>query len=171
MFSKKQRRAPAISTLVGTATRVNGDLEFKGGCLIDGHVLGNVRSVEDDEAMLSISERGSVEGTIEVANVLLNGTVKGDVKARHRVELGARAKVHGNVEYGLIEMAIGAAVNGKLLHAGQAMPAGAAAGRAGMAGPESEAAAEPEMAAEPAELELEPEPKAGGNINAIGEST
>jgi cytoskeletal protein CcmA (bactofilin family) len=116
MFSKKRRREPAIGTLVGAATRVNGDLEFSGGCLIDGYVMGNVSSAGDEHGTLSVSERGCVEGTIEVPNVLLNGTVKGDVKAVQRVELGAGAKVLGNVEYGLIEMAIGAQVNGKLLH-------------------------------------------------------
>jgi cytoskeletal protein CcmA (bactofilin family) len=71
---------------------------------------------------LSISERGCVEGTVVVPNLLLNGTVKGDVAASGRVELGARARVVGNVRYGLIEMAIGAAVNGKLIHASETAP-------------------------------------------------
>jgi cytoskeletal protein CcmA (bactofilin family) len=35
---------------------------------------------------------------------------------RNRLELGATAKVTGNVYYGLIEMAIGAEINGKLVH-------------------------------------------------------
>jgi cytoskeletal protein CcmA (bactofilin family) len=53
---------------------------------------------------------------------VLNGTVKGDVQAGERVELGATARVIGNVHYRLIEMAIGAEVNGKLVHEG-AQPA------------------------------------------------
>ena len=48
--------------------------------------------------------------------VLVNGTIKGDVRAAERVELGAKARIIGNVEYKLIEMAIGAEVNGKLIH-------------------------------------------------------
>jgi cytoskeletal protein CcmA (bactofilin family) len=116
MFNRNRRREPAIGTLIGNDTRVHGDLEFVGGCLIDGFVMGNVRSDNDAGSMLSVSARGCVEGTIEVPNVLLNGTVKGDVRALQRVELGSGARVHGNVEYGLIEMAIGAEVNGKLVH-------------------------------------------------------
>jgi cytoskeletal protein CcmA (bactofilin family) len=119
MFMQKRRREPAISTLIGSETRVHGDIEFTGGCLVDGYVKGNVKSLKDDDAMLSISERGSVEGMVVVANVLLNGTVKGDVDASKRVELGAKARVVGNVRYGLIEMAIGAEVNGKLIHASE----------------------------------------------------
>jgi cytoskeletal protein CcmA (bactofilin family) len=120
MFKQKRRREQAISTLIGAEARVQGDIEFTGGCLIDGYVKGSVRAWKDDDATLSISERGCVEGTVVVPNLLLNGTVKGDVAASGRVELGARARVVGNVRYGLIEMAIGAAVNGKLIHASEA---------------------------------------------------
>jgi len=119
MFKQKRRREQPINTLIGAETRVQGDIEFTGGCLIDGYVKGNVRCWKDDGAMLSISERGCVEGTVVVPNVVLNGTVKGDVAVSGRVELGAKARVVGNVRYGLIEMAIGAAVNGKLIHASE----------------------------------------------------
>jgi len=118
---KQKRREPAISTLVGSDTRVNGDIEFVGGCLIDGYVKGNVRSLNDEDATLSISERGCVEGAVVVPNVLLNGTVKGDVDASQRVELGSKARVVGNVQYKLIEMAIGAEVNGKLIHTSESI--------------------------------------------------
>jgi cytoskeletal protein CcmA (bactofilin family) len=113
MFGKKeQRKQAAISTLVGVKTRVHGDVEFTGGCL----VKGNVKSVDDAAATLTISERGTIEGAVRVPNVLLNGTVRGDVTATHRIELGPNARVIGNVQYRLIEMAIGAEVNGKLIH-------------------------------------------------------
>ena len=49
-------------------------------------------------------------------NVVLNGTVKGDILAHDRVELGATARVTGNVYYALIEMEMGAEINGKLIH-------------------------------------------------------
>ena len=116
MGRQKRKRESAIGTLVGKDTRVHGDLEFTGGCLIDGYVKGNVKAISDENAMLSISERGQVEGAVIVPNVLLNGTVKGDVKASRRVELGSNARVVGNVQYNLIEMAMGAEINGKLIH-------------------------------------------------------
>ena len=116
MFKQKNRREAAITTLVGADTRVQGDIEFTGGCLVDGYVKGNVRSSKDEHATLSISERGCVEGTVAVPIVLLNGTVKGDVEAAAKIVLGSKARVIGNVRYKLIEMAIGAEVNGKLIH-------------------------------------------------------
>jgi cytoskeletal protein CcmA (bactofilin family) len=116
MLGRKSRNQAPISTLVGAETSVHGDIEFSGGCHVDGYVKGNVRAAKDDKSVLSISERGCVEGTVVVPHVLLNGTVKGDVRATERVELGPRARVIGNVQYKLIEMSIGAEVNGKLIH-------------------------------------------------------
>ena len=66
--------------------------------------------------MLSVSERGCVEGSVVAPHVQLNGTIKGDVRATERIVLGPKARVIGNVQYKLIEMSIGAEVNGKLIH-------------------------------------------------------
>lgn len=119
MLSKGKRKKSAIRTLVGVDTRVHGDIEFTGGFHVDGYVRGNVEATGDQESILSISEQGCVEGSVVVPHLLLNGTVKGDVRATEKVELGARARVIGNVQYKLIEMAIGAEVNGKLIHDGE----------------------------------------------------
>jgi cytoskeletal protein CcmA (bactofilin family) len=116
MLGKKSRGQAPIGTLVGADTRVHGDIEFSGGFHVDGYVKGNVKATKDEHAMLSISERGCVEGAVIVPHVVLNGTVKGDVRATERVQLGPKARVVGNVQYKLIEMSIGAEVNGKLIH-------------------------------------------------------
>jgi cytoskeletal protein CcmA (bactofilin family) len=116
MFWRKQRRHNLVDTLVGSNTEVNGDLAFDGGCHINGSVRGNVSADLEGDSALSISEDGSVEGGVSVPYVVLRGIVRGDVVASQRVELGETARVIGNVYYNLIEMAIGAEINGKLVH-------------------------------------------------------
>ena len=118
MFEKvrSSRRSSNIDTLVGRNTRVEGDFSFTGGLHVDGDIRGNLVADGDPEAVLSISEYGKVEGEVRVPNVVLNGTVVGDVHASERIELATAAKVTGDVYYNLIEMAGGAAVNGKLVH-------------------------------------------------------
>jgi cytoskeletal protein CcmA (bactofilin family) len=118
-----KRKNPQIDTLVGRNTRVSGDIEFRGGFHVDGYIKGNILAEHDTESVLSISENGTVEGSVSVPNVVLNGTVKGDVSARERVQLGTTARVIGNVYYNLIEMAIGAEINGKLIHEPAGQPA------------------------------------------------
>jgi cytoskeletal protein CcmA (bactofilin family) len=120
MFKRKTSRSAAISTLIGANATVQGDLQFAGGCHVDGRVVGNVTTSAPGAGFLSVSEQGSVEGSVEVPQVLLNGLVSGDIVARERVELGPKARVTGNVQYGIIEMALGAEINGKLIHLAQA---------------------------------------------------
>jgi cytoskeletal protein CcmA (bactofilin family) len=116
MFGKKQRRHTVVETLVGGNTKVSGDIHFTGGCHVDGVVNGNVTADPESEAALSVSEDGNIDGGVTVPYVVLHGIVRGDVCASQRVELGPTARVIGNVYYNLIEMAIGAEINGKLVH-------------------------------------------------------
>lgn len=125
MFFGKRRKPDLIHTLVGDGTRIEGDLRFDGGCHIDGIVHGNVVAERDPEAVLSISEDGRVEGSVRVPRLLLNGTVEGDVYASERVELGATARVVGNLHYELLEMTAGAEINGQLIHQPAAQQAAA----------------------------------------------
>lgn len=114
MFTRESRPA-RIDTLIGKAARVLGDVEFQGGLHLDGRIVGGVRSAGAPGATLSVSATGSIEGPVEVPNVMLEGTVKGDIHARERVVLGATARVEGNVYYGIIEMTLGAQIMGKLV--------------------------------------------------------
>lgn len=118
MFKRRHKNPKSlrIDTLIGAGTRVIGDVQFTGGLHVDGVIQGNVGTLPNAAATLSVSDSGLVEGLVQVPNVVLNGTVNGDIRASERVELGATAKVSGNVHYGLIEMTMGAQINGKLIH-------------------------------------------------------
>jgi cytoskeletal protein CcmA (bactofilin family) len=113
MFAREPKQA--IDTLIGKTSRVQGDVEFAGGLHLDGSVAGNVRARNGAaDSTLSVSEHGSIEGSVEVPNVVLNGCVKGDILASGRVVLGSGARVQGNVRYGVIEITLGAEIQGKL---------------------------------------------------------
>lgn len=126
MFSRDSS-SPRIDTLIGKGARIRGDVDYQGGMHLDGAIAGNVRSDQAPDSSLSVSETGSIEGSVDVPNVILKGTVKGDIHARERVVLGATAKVQGDVHYGVIEMTLGAQIMGKLVRVVPEAPAGAAA--------------------------------------------
>ena len=115
MFGSKKKNA-SIDTLVGCNSRVDGDIRFGGGFHVDGYVKGNVKAAAETASIVSVSERGVIEGTVSAPEILLNGTIIGDVVAGNRIFLGPNARVNGNVYYNLIEMSVGAEVNGKLVH-------------------------------------------------------
>ncbi len=115
MFRRRKQSTARIDTLIGRTASVQGDIEFSGGLHVDGRVNGSVRATDGAAAALSVSEHGLVEGSVVAPQVVLNGSVNGDIIAAERVVLGAKARVRGNVHYGVIEMALGAEINGKLV--------------------------------------------------------
>jgi cytoskeletal protein CcmA (bactofilin family) len=121
--SKKKFRSPRITTVIGTGTEIKGDITFSHGLHVDGVIKGDVLSdPQDKTATLTLSELGTIDGNVRVGNVMLNGTVVGDVVASNRVELAPKARITGTLTYAMLEMAMGAEVNGKLIHATEQEP-------------------------------------------------
>jgi cytoskeletal protein CcmA (bactofilin family) len=116
----KQSKSNKVHTLVGDETEIRGDVIFDGGLFVDGTIIGNVEAKSGTASILNLSDKGSVEGQVRVPHIILNGTVIGDVYASERIELAAKARVTGNVYYNLIEMAIGAEINGQMVHEAEA---------------------------------------------------
>ena len=117
MFGKKSKFSSArIDTLIGQGTEINGDLVYAGGLHVDGRINGNVVAEEGSSSILILSEFGHIEGEVRVPNIVINGKIVGDVHGSTRVELAPKSRIKGSVYYNLIEMAIGAEVNGALVH-------------------------------------------------------
>jgi len=123
MFGRKKPAPPKIETLIGHGTRIDGNLIVTGGVHLEGYVKGNVTTGPDGSAVLSIGPQGVVEGIVDVPRVVVHGEVRGDIRARDKVDLGAGAKVSGNVSYGVIEMAAGAVIQGRLIAPSAPVPA------------------------------------------------
>lgn len=114
-------RGVEVTTLMGAGTSVTGNVRFDGGLHLEGRVEGNIEAA-DNEARLDVSGEGCVVGEIHVGTVIVNGRVEGDVYSNVRLILGAQAHIDGNVYYNVLEMAAGAAVNGKLVYRPQSQP-------------------------------------------------
>ncbi|HTN32588.1 MAG TPA: polymer-forming cytoskeletal protein [Marinobacter sp.] len=128
---KSRRSIGHFDTLISSKTFIEGDVHFSGGLHIDGRVRGKVSAEEgNDNTVLRISEVGEVTGDIIAPHVIINGIVNGDVYASAHLELAGKAAINGSVYYNLIEMAIGASVNGNLVHQREAAGLAAAEGAA-----------------------------------------
>lgn len=112
----KSKKTTRMDTLVGPQSEVTGDIKFTGGLHVEGTIKGNVMAENDGRSLVQLSESGTIEGEVKAPFVVLNGVVIGDVHGGEHVELASKARVAGNVYYNLIEMAVGAEVNGKLVH-------------------------------------------------------
>lgn len=116
---KKSARTSSggVETLIGERVRICGDVHFSGGLYVEGTVEGAVVAEDPPSgAVLTLAETGCIEGEVRAPVVILNGRLVGDVHASERIELGAGAKVEGNVYYKVVEMTAGATLTGRLIH-------------------------------------------------------
>jgi cytoskeletal protein CcmA (bactofilin family) len=116
MWNKeKNSKIHRYDTLISSQTEIKGEIHFSGGLHIDGKVCGCVVAEPDAKAVVRISDQALIEGDIRAPHVIINGRVDGDVFCSEHVELAANAIVNGTVHYKLIEMLLGAQVNGNLV--------------------------------------------------------
>lgn len=104
-----------IDTLIGAKTDIKGDITFSGGLRIDGKVRGNVTVKGDINSTLVLSENAQIVGNVTAPHIISNGSIKGNVRCAERMELQPKAEISGDVYYKIIEMALGAIINGNLV--------------------------------------------------------
>ena len=116
MFGKQSKPQSRIDSLIGSTTRIEGNVFFSGGLRIDGTIQGNVTALPEQPGTLVISEHARIEGEVEAAHIVVNGAVNGPLRSSETLELQAGSRVKGDVHYKSIEMLQGAVIEGRLVH-------------------------------------------------------
>jgi len=130
-------------TVISGKTKISGDVHFCGGLHIDGYVKGNIIADDESNGVVRISDRGHVEGEIRAPNVIVNGRVQGNVYSTKHLELAKKASVQGDVYYTVMEMVMGAEINGQLKHTTELKDAKKVASKAPVAEPKPKTAVDP----------------------------
>ena len=122
MFAKRKNpssiKMTQLSSLIAEGVEITGDVVFSGGMHIDGRVNGNVigRSLDGKApALLVLSDKGRIEGSVRCGDAVINGTVIGDLEVEHLLELQSEARVSGTIRYRQLQLDVGAAVQGQLV--------------------------------------------------------
>jgi cytoskeletal protein CcmA (bactofilin family) len=118
MFRRESKPQNRIDSLIGATTRIEGSVFFSGGLRVDGAVRGNVAAMPDQPATLVVSEHARIDGEVQAAHIVVNGTIHGPVNSQETLELQASSRVKGDVHYKSIEVQQGAVVEGRLVHLG-----------------------------------------------------
>jgi len=143
-------KAHALTSLIAEDVHILGDVYFVSGIRIDGRVTGNLigRAVQGQPlALLVLSEKGCIEGTVSCGDAVINGTVVGDMDVDHCLQLQSQSKVSGSIRYRHLQMDMGAGVRGQLFKADDRAPEAMAAMPAEVSGPLTSAVCEAEVAA------------------------
>jgi len=114
---KKKFKPPAFTTVIGSGTVIHGGLSFTGGLHLDGVIYGDVfADSECENSTLTVSDQAIIVGDVRVANIIVNGTIDGDIDSSSLLELAENARVSGEIHYQQLEMAMGASVAGGMVH-------------------------------------------------------
>ncbi len=97
-------------TVLGEGVVFKGKLQFKRFLRIDGQFEGELLS----EGKLVIGPNGIVKSNITMNEVVIEGYVEGNIKAKARVELRDKAKVYGDVNTGSLSVDDGVTLIGKV---------------------------------------------------------
>ena len=82
------------SAVYETHPELTGEITFKDMVRVNGHVAGTVYS---KTGTLIVDTGARVDARVDVQVAIVSGTVKGDIIARERVELGPTSKIYGNI--------------------------------------------------------------------------
>ncbi len=122
MFGKRKPQTfievTKLSSLIAEGVEITGDIVFADGMRIDGRVKGNVigrRADGKGQALLVLSDKGHIEGSVRCGDAVINGTVTGDLEVDHFLELQSNARICGTIRYKQLQMDVGASVQGQLL--------------------------------------------------------
>ncbi len=95
--------------MLGRGAAFEGKLTFDGTVRIDGRFKGEVFS--DD--VLVIGEGAHVEAEIDIGEVIIQGTVVGNVKAKRSIEIHAPGRVKGDLHTPSLQVDKGVVFEGR----------------------------------------------------------
>lgn len=98
----------ASISVIGSGTKVVGDLESTGVIKVDGVVEGSIRSAKQ----MLLGRGGSIHGDVCADEVILGGTVIGSVTAAQRAEVQSTCSIQGDIQTKSIVVLEGGVING-----------------------------------------------------------
>src|ERR1041385_7651696 len=107
-----------ITTLLGRGASFEGKLTFEGTVRVDGRFKGEVFS--DD--VLVIGEGAVVEAEIDIGEIIIQGTVIGNIKAKRSIEIHAPGRVKGDVHTPSLQIDKGVIFEGRSFMEGATKP-------------------------------------------------
>lgn len=106
--------AANLSAFIDQGSEFEGKLSFKDTVRIDGCFRGEISS----QNTLVVGESGEIMATVRSRNVIVSGTVTGNIFASERIVLHKSARVEGDIEATSMAIEEGAMLNGKITMSG-----------------------------------------------------
>ena len=106
-----------LSSVISSLCEIQGDLVFSSSLHVKGKVNGDIKATEkdSDDAMVYAYENSHVVGNIQADVLIIAGKINGNITAHKYIKLENTAVVCGDITYAIIEMDLGAKVEGNFI--------------------------------------------------------
>jgi cytoskeletal protein CcmA (bactofilin family) len=112
LFNKKSNslnNQHSISTLICEGCMIQGNVKAPNFVRIDGEIIGDVII---DEGLI-IGEKGVISGNISTRELIVYGTVNGNIRAES-LRIESSGKINGEIKTHTLKVDMGAVYNGRL---------------------------------------------------------
>jgi cytoskeletal protein CcmA (bactofilin family) len=112
-FGSVSSSAPAVRAIsrISSGIRINGEISGNDDLYIDGQAEGQFRF---PQSKVTVGPNGRVQASIEAREIVVEGTVQGNLKASESVQLGRASRVNGSLTTPRIAIDDGARLRGKV---------------------------------------------------------
>jgi len=114
-----------VDTVVGPSVSVEGDFASEGNIIVKGTVTGSVHTSK----FLLVEPGAKITANIRAGSAQISGEVKGNVKVRESLEIGATGKILGDIEAQSLAVEAGAIIYGRVVMPGLEATEGRGRGR------------------------------------------
>jgi cytoskeletal protein CcmA (bactofilin family) len=143
-FASSAIATPRGATRISSGIRIKGEISGSDDLYIDGQAEGQFRF---PQSKVTVGPNGSVKASIEAREIVIEGTVEGNLKATGSVQLGGSSKVTGSLTSARIAIEDGARLRGKveMTRAGGSKPEASAAAAAASSTPAASPSGTPQV--------------------------
>ncbi len=98
-----------LPNMIGSGTKISGNIETNGDIRIDGEIEGNILS----KGKVVVGPNGKVKGEINCANSEVSGNIEGKILVSELLSLKASSKLLGDIITSKLTIEPGAIFTGK----------------------------------------------------------
>jgi len=103
-------RAAVLTAAIGPSMRIKGEIHAREELLVDGEVEG----VMESESLLTVGPNGKVRANIRACEVVIFGSVHGDVEVSGKIAIRGQGSLIGNIKSAGISIDDGAYFKGSI---------------------------------------------------------
>lgn len=100
-----------VAATIPTGLRIAGDVFSSDDLLVEGEIQGNIHV---PNGTLTVAEHARVDADTRGKLIHVYGTVRGNISASERIDIGSSASVTGTISADCVLISDGAVVNGHI---------------------------------------------------------